>query len=303
MDHCRPLASAPLPLQSAMEEIGRVWATDTQKHSEIVKRAYAPLLIAAPKDGVAVSRNVAYGPHPRQVVDIFQPVIRSNAPVAIFVHGGAFVRGDKCTTAEMYDNVLYWFARQGYLGANVEYRLAPEAPYPAGADDVARATAWLFKNAARYGGNPSKLFLIGHSAGGTHVASFAYDPELGYQGRHASAAVLISARLRADQSVENPNAAGVKAYFGDDFTCYERRSPVNFGSYSDLPVFIVNAEYENPLLDVYSLELAYRISVAQRKAPRYLRLTRHNHMSIVAHFNTDEEILGREIVDFFETLR
>ena len=70
-----------------MEEIGRVWATDTQKHSEIVKRAYAPLLIAAPKDGVAVSRNVAYGPHPRQVVDIFQPVIRSNAPVAIFVHG------------------------------------------------------------------------------------------------------------------------------------------------------------------------------------------------------------------------
>ena len=41
----------------------------------------------------------------------------------------------------------------------------------------------------------------------------------------------------------------------------------------------------------------------RRRAPRYLRLTRHNHMSIVAHFNTEEDILGREILDFFETLR
>ena len=286
-----------------MDEIGPVWATDTQKYSDIVKRAYAPLLRAASNDGITISRNLVYGPHPRQVVDIFQPDHSSNMPVAIFVHGGAFVRGDKCTTPEMYDNVLYWFARQGYLGANVEYRLAPEAAYPAGADDVARATAWLFENAARFGGNPAKLFLIGHSSGGTHVASFAYDPALGYLGKHVSAIVLISARLRADQSSENPNAAGVKAYFGDDLATYEARSPVNFGGEGNLPVFIVNAEYENPLLDVYGLELAYRVSVARRKAPRYLRLARHNHMSIVAHFNTEEETLGGETVDFFETLR
>jgi hypothetical protein len=50
------------------------------------------------------------------------------------------------------------------------------------------------------------------------------------------------------------------------------------------------------------MEAAWRIAQVRRRAPRYIRLTGHNHISIVAHFNTDEEILGREILDFFETL-
>lgn len=285
-----------------MAEIGPIWASNIQKHSDLTKKAYAPLLAAAPKGGITVVRDVAYGAHPRQVLDIFQPTEIQNAPVAIFVHGGAFIRGDKRTSDEIYDNVLYWFARQGYLGINVEYRLAPESPYPGGADDIALAMDWLHANVQRYGGDAARLFLIGHSAGGTHVASYAYDPALGYKGRHAAAMVLISARLRADQLPENPNAPAVKAYFGDDIGLYDVRSPVTHGG-GDLPVFIVNAEFENPLLDLYGLELARRLGAACRKAPRYLRLTRHNHMSIVAHFNTEEDILGREILDFFDTLR
>jgi acetyl esterase/lipase len=303
--HPQPLAGAPPALQQTMAQIGRVWASNIQQHSDLTKKAYAPLLAAAPKDGITVTRDAPYGAHARQVADIFQPAGIDNAPVAVFVHGGAFIRGDKRTSDEIYDNVLYWFARQGYLGINVEYRLAPESPYPGGADDVALAMDWLHANVHRYGGDPARLLLIGHSAGGTHVASYAYDPALPYQGRHATAIVLISARLRADQLPENPNAPGVKAYFGDDITQYDVRSPVSHVNHGggDLPVFIVNAEFENPLLDIYGLELAHRLSVGRRRAPRYLRLTRHNHMSIVAHFNTEEEILGREILDFFETLR
>ena len=282
-----------------MAELGPIWASNIRAHSDLVKAAYAPLLAAAPKDAVTVSRNCAYGAHPRQVLDVFRPDGATSAPVVVFVHGGAYVRGDKCASAEIHDNVLYWFARQGCVGINVEYRLAPEASYPAGAVDVALALAWLRENAARFGGDPSRLLLMGHSAGGTHVASYAYDPAPGYLGEYATAIVLISARLRADQSPENPNAPGVKAYFGDDTARYDARSPVNFGAASVLPVFIVNAEFENPLLDVYGLELAHNIAVARRKAPRYLRLAQHNHMSIMAHFNTEEEILGREILDFF----
>ncbi len=72
---------------------------------------------------------------------------------------------------------------------------------------------------------------------------------------------------------------------------------------SKLPVFIINAEYENPLLDLYGIEFAHRLAVARRHAPRYMRLPRHNHISIVAHFNSGEETVGREILDFFEQLR
>ncbi len=289
-----------LPMQQLMARIGPVWGTDIRSHSQMVKDAYAPLLAAANNDGISVTRNLAYGPHARQVLDIFQPPSAKNAGVIVFMHGGAFVRGDKQASPEIYDNLLYWFAKQGYVGINIEYRLAPEASYPGGADDVALAMAWLHVNAAAHGGNPAKLFLIGHSAGGTHVASYVFDPLLGYLGKHVASVVLISARLRADQSPENPNAEAVRAYFGNDEALYNQRSPVSHAACSKLPVFIVTAEFENPLLDVYGLELAHQLSLVRRRAPRYLRLMRHNHMSIVAHFNSGEEVLGREILDFFD---
>ena len=290
----------PQPMQQLMASIGPVWGTDIRGHSQMVKDAYAPLLAAANNDGISVTRNLAYGPHARQVLDIFQPPSAQNAGVIVFMHGGAFVRGDKQASPEIYDNLLYWFAKHGYVGINIEYRLAPEASYPGGADDVALAMAWLHVNAAAHGGNPAKLFLIGHSAGGTHVASYVFDPLLGYLGKHVASVVLISARLRADVSPENPNAEAVRAYFGNDEALYNQRSPVSHAACSMLPVFIVTAEFENPLLDVYGLELAYQLSLARRRAPRYLRLMRHNHMSIVAHFNSGEDVLGREILDFFD---
>ena len=68
-------------------------------------------------------------------------------------------------------------------------------------------------------------------------------------------------------------------------------------------MFTGNAEYENPLLDIYGLEFAHRIATIRRLAPRYLRLARHNHISIVAHFNTGEDLLGREMIEFFESGR
>ena len=297
-----PLATLPESARRLMAQIGPVWGSDIQKHRDLVLEAYAPLLAAAPKGDTEKIHDLAYGRHPRQVLDIFRPAGKRNMPVVIFVHGGAFVRGDKKVSEEVYDNVLYWFARQGCLGINLEYRLAPEAAYPGATDDMAQAVAWVKSHAAGFGGDPQSIFLVGHSAGATHVAAYAWDPASGYLGRDLKGMVLISGRLRADVSPENPNAGGVKAYWGEDTALYEARSPVNFVDGSTLPVMIAHAEFENPLLDIYNLEAAWRIAQDRRRAPRYLRLRGHNHISIVAHFNTEEEILGREIMDFFATL-
>ena len=286
-----------------MARIGPIWGSDIRTHSALVKEAYAPLLRDAPKAGIDVHRDLPYGSHPRQVVDVFSPAgpTWDARPVAVFVHGGAFIRGDKNGPEGLYDNVLYWFARQGFVGVNVEYRLAPESVHPGGADDVAAAIRWAHGNVHRFGGDPDRLLLIGHSAGGTHVASFAFDPGLPHRGAHAAAIVLISARLRADTLPENPNAAGVAAYFGTDPAAYGPCSPVAHGDGSGLPTMIVIAEHENPLLDLYGLEMAHAIAVARRRAPRILTMPGHNHLSIVAHFNTAEERLGRAIIDFLES--
>ena len=105
-----------------------------------------------------------------------------------------------------------------------------------------------------------------------------------------------------DVSPENPFAESVRAYFGNDASLYETRSPVTHAAASALPMMIAIAEFENPMLDLYGLELAHRIAVARNRAPRFLRLNGHNHISLVAHFNTVEDNLGREIVEFARSL-
>jgi hypothetical protein len=119
-----------------MADIGPVWGEDIQKHRDMVLRAYGPALKAAPKAGITVTRDIAYGSHRRQILDLFVPVDAAGAPVVVFVHGGAYVRGDKRVSSEVYDNVLYWFAREGFIGVNIEYRLAPEVTWPGGAEDL-----------------------------------------------------------------------------------------------------------------------------------------------------------------------
>ena len=64
---------------------------------------------------------------------------------------------------------------------------------------------WVANNIAAHGGDPTRIALVGHSAGGTHAASYVFDPLLGHLGQHVKAAVLMCARLRADKSPENPN--------------------------------------------------------------------------------------------------
>src|SRR5262249_2161220 len=133
-------------------------------------------------------------------------------PVVLFVHGGAYVGGERNVTPEVYANVATWFARKGCIGINVGYRLAPEATYPEGARDIARAVAWVHQSVEVFGGDPARILLVGHSSGGTHVASYAFDATArGEPTPRILGQVLISARLRADTLPENPNAAGVRA--------------------------------------------------------------------------------------------
>lgn len=298
-----PLANDALAhVAHVLRDLGPRYAQDIVRHSQLVKELYAPLLLAQPRDGMAITRGLAYGAHERQVVDVFQPAGARDADVVVFVHGGAFVRGARSAPEGVYDNVLAWFAREGFVGVNVEYRLAPDAAYPEGARDVAAALEWVHERIAVFGGNPRRILLIGHSAGGTHATTYACDPVLSGPPCRALALVLVSARLRADTDARNPNAGAVRSYFGDDPTLYEARSPMTHAQRCPLPVLVAIAEHDNPLLDVYGLEFAHRLAQERGHAPRVVQCMGHNHMSIMAHFDTGEETLGREILRFWRAI-
>ena len=294
----------PAELWTLMDEVGPKWGSNVSGHVCMMIEAFTPLLARCPKDGIRLTRGIAYGAHPRQVLDVYQARGSRGAPVVLFFHGGAFVDGDKDRSPEIYANVLYYLARHGIIGVNVEYRLAPENRYPAGSEDVALAVRWAAQNAASLGGDPARLFAFGHSAGAAHAASYAYDARRHAPGGPGLAGlIVVSGRVRADNLAENPNARKVEAYYGGDMSVLEDVSPVNHVCAGSVPTMIAVAEFENPLIDVHCAELFYRLAAARRRAPRFLRLVRHNHTSIIAHLNTAEDTLGREILEFVETGR
>ncbi|MBN9476363.1 MAG: hypothetical protein ABS43_29205 [Bordetella sp. SCN 67-23] len=292
----------PPSLRQAMAELGPRWGTSVQAHVRQMVLGFSEILRDAPKLAT-VTRDIPYGGDPRQCLDVFQPQGSAAArrPVLMFVHGGAFVEGEKDRTAEIYSNVLWYFARHGIIGVNVEFRLAPAHPYPSGTQDIAAAVAWVRAHADELGADPGRIFLMGHSAGGTHAAHYAYDARFHPPEGHGLAGlVVVSGRVRAENSAENPNANRVEAYYGISPATMEDGSPVNHVTAQALPTMIAVAEYENPLIDVHCVELLAALTRVRRRAPRFVWMAGHNHTSIVAHFNTAEDELGRQVLAFME---
>ena len=280
-------------------EIGPRWATDITGHRKMVVDAYTPVLAARPRENIEAFREVPYGPHARHRLDIYRRPGLSGAPVVVFVHGGAFIRGDKDSNAEVYSNVTRYFARHGCVGVNIEYRLAPEAAYPGGAEDVGSAIAWVRANIAAHGGDPARIILFGHSAGGSHAGAYACDPAVRPAGGHGLAGlILVSSRLRADVLPGNPNAKAVRAYYGEDAALYQARSVNTHAEALDMPVFLAAGEFENTYLDAYTAELAFKLGMPRGRMPRFMHLRGHNHTSIVAHLDSGEETLGPALLDF-----
>jgi acetyl esterase/lipase len=292
----------PETLRALMAEIGPRWAEDKGGNVRRMIDEFTAVLKDSPKDGIEVTRDIAYGGHPRQRFDLFLPPRgRRTGAALVFVHGGAFIEGHRNRTDEIYSNVLYYFARHGVVGINAGYRLADDTPYPGASLDVASVVEWLRGRAAEFAVDPARLFLMGHSAGAAHAGSYAYDKRLQPEGGpHIAGFIVVSGRVRADNLPENPNAKRVETYYGPDASRYDDLSPVSHVGPDSVPTFVAMGEYENPLLDVYCLELAHRLAAAKRRAPPVMRLTGHNHTSMIAHFNTAEDALGRAILEFIE---
>ena len=234
---------SPMPDDLAWKllELGRV--IDPPKTAAL----YAPLQEKEPYQGVKVERDVKYGAADRNLLDIFVPdVAEKSRPVLIFVHGGAFVGGNKRTAPDspFYDNIMLWAAKNGFVGVNVTYRLAPLAPWPAGAEDLASAVQWVKDNLGERGGNPARIYLMGHSAGAVHVASYVSHPEFHkVKGGGLAGAIMVSGIY---DLTATPLADPERAYFGNDPARYAERSSLSGLATTDIPLMLAAAELDPP---------------------------------------------------------
>jgi acetyl esterase/lipase len=126
----------------------------------------------APRAGISETRDIAYAPGDRHGLDIYAPERQgSSAPVIVFIYGGGWKDGNKAE----YRFVAAALAAKGFLTVVPDYRLFPEVRFPTFLQDNAAAVAWTKANIARYGGDPHRIFLMGHSAGAYNVAMLTLD--------------------------------------------------------------------------------------------------------------------------------
>jgi acetyl esterase/lipase len=126
---------------------------------------------------VRVLSDLAYGDHQRQRMDVYLPNNINNAAVIFMVHGGAWRIGDK-TAQRVVQNKLNYWAPQGVVFISVNYRLVPDA-YPLDqAQDIAAALVYAQANTKKWGADPAKFILMGHSAGAHLVSLLAAKPSL-----------------------------------------------------------------------------------------------------------------------------
>jgi acetyl esterase/lipase len=294
------LPEIPGRLRALMDEIGPKWREDTRGHVDMMIAEFSEVLKLTSRAGVTVHRDIPYGPHERQCLDVFLPTGNITAPpVVLFIHGGAFVSGHRNRTEQIYSNVLYYLAQRGIAAINVGYRLATHTAYPGATHDIAAAVDWARAHAHEYNWSSDRVFLMSHSAGAAHAGSYAYDPAFAFDGRPSLAGmIVVSGRVRIDNLAENPNAKKVEQYYGTDASRFEDYSPVRHINRDSVATFVAWAEFENPLIDVYCAELVCRLAEAKRKSPPMMWLPGHNHTSAIAHIGTSDDALGKAIVNF-----
>ncbi len=298
--------AAPTPASAKISDLppavaAKIAAMGPKFDMDVLKATaalYKPLVRQPPYRGVTIVKNESYGPEARNRLDVYQPARHKSVPVLIFIPGGGFVGGSK----DGYANLGGYFAQHGVLALVADYRLAPANSWPAGAVDVGKVVAWAKANAARYGGDPARLFLFGQSAGATHVADYTFNAKLHpAAGPGTAGTILVSGFYRPTAADKSPSTI---AYYGADPAKYAERSPISHvGENPKRPLFLAYAEYDPAFLSAPTLALAEAICRRDGQCPAVHWLKGDNHVSTVFGFNSKDDELSHAVLDFVKTTR
>lgn len=223
--------------------------------------ACSPLSMFAtlsPKDPSSrVANGAAYGAGQRQRLDVYAPRGASHAPVAVFFYGGSWDSGRR----QDYNWVGRALASRGFVTVVADYRLYPEVKYPGFLEDGAQAVKWAVDNAGRYGADPSRIVLVGHSAGAYNAVM------LGLDGRYLKAAGVAPERIKAIAGLAGPydflplKGDTTNRVFGgaDDLPSTQ---PLAFVTSSSPPAFLATGARDGIVYPKNTIALANRLRAA-----------------------------------------
>lgn len=233
----------------------------------------------------------AYGPDPRQRLDVYLPARPlPNAPIAVFFYGGSWSSGERAD----YRFVGEALASSGIVTVVPDYRLSPAVRYPAFVRDSAEAVRWAHTRARSFGADPSRLHVCGHSAGAYNAAMLALDPrwlgEVGMRpGQLAGWAGLagpydflpiIQAETRV--AFDWPNTPADSQPL---FHALQQRGPA--------PPALLLAPQKDPLVEPLRNTVALANALQERGVPvQHELLPRVNHATLVATLASPLRVLA-----------
>jgi arylformamidase len=185
--------------------------------------ACAPILAQA-------STDLSYGNDARQALSVYAPPNAHDAPIIVMVHGGAWMVGDKANLGVVEPKAGHWAAASGAIFVSVNYRMVPAAGPMMQAADVAAALAYVQKHAREWHGDPSRIVLMGHSAGAHLVLLLAVAPDItraaGVKPWLATVS-LDSGAVDLPAIMKAPHARFYDRVFGTDPALWTQASPVD----------------------------------------------------------------------------
>lgn len=260
----------------------------------------APEIDESIYEGVVVAKDIPYGEHARQVLDVYSDgTADGSKPVLVYVHGGGFIQGAKDSpTTPYFKNLGAWAVKQGYVAVTMNYRLAPEFKYPSGAQDVASVITWIVDHIAEYGGDPKRIFLSGQSAGSMHVADYVVGHGgYGPHGRALAGAIIISCLYDVSRAVVKDMHT---AYWGEDTSKWADYATLPGLLETDLPIICTVSEYDQEEFLDHAAQFVGAWYERHQDFPPLHRLYGQNHLTPVYAIGSQWDVLGPLVKRFIE---
>jgi acetyl esterase/lipase len=234
--------------------------------------------------GAHERRDIAYGPDPRQHLDVYTPWDTGSGgapghrvPVVVFWYGGTWVTGDK----RKYRFVGIALAKRGLVAVLPDYRLYPKVTFPAFDADGASAVAWTQRHAAEFGGDPANIVLMGHSAGGQIAAMVALNHE--YLRKAGGDPSCVSGLVGLSGTyVLVPDSDELRAIFPAPYT-EAQWQPVRFVDETSPPTLLLHGLKDREVLPQEARDLRDALSVKHVRVELILYPHR-GHGATVASF-------------------
>jgi arylformamidase len=256
---------------------------------------FAFLLLLPMAQAQNLTSNIPYADpaHERQVLDVYAPDGADNLPVVFWIHGGGWQTGDK-TDVQIKPRV---FAERGFVFVSTNYRLLPHVEMGGLFRDVAKSLGWVHRNIGGYGGDPTRVFVMGHSAGAQLAALLCIDDRyLKAEGvpfgvlkgcvpvdgdTYDLPAIITTAEIRQIAHGLPLPEFGHRVKFGNDPRKHRDYSAVSHVTKGKgIPPFLIIHDAGQPDVTAQAHRLAAALEAAEVPAKRFgARETTHNRLN------------------------